>query len=524
MNKRKLLRRKTGGKKGQDRAADQKREIGRMLTLATRALEARQPGVADDWCRQVLALAPANSNALNLRGLAAAQLGRSGAAERFFRAALAGQPDNPAFNCNLGILLANLGNSTEALPCFEQALRLQPDNVEILYNLIELYEKTNQLPLAREKAKHALLLAPDHPPLRYQLAKLEYRLGSCQTAGEIIADLLERNLDHDLTQKIFHLRGQVCDRLGEYDRAFAAFQQANELLALTPLAGALAPRRTELLNFIERQQGIFRRERIREWLPAASDEQGLAPVFLIGFPRSGTTLAGQLLAAHSRVITLEEQPTLAQLIAEFSSPERLALLADLAPAAIAAVRENYRRLLRELAGPGTSNAIIVDKNPFYICYLGLIRRFFPKAKVIVVHRDPRDVCLSNFMQDFTLTPFLLNFLTLEQTVSFYHAVMTNFFHFREHLNLAILEIRYDDLIGDYRAETEKILSFLGLEWEDGIDSFHEQAGERFIRTPSYQQVVQPVYTSARGRWQNYVHHLSPFLDRLRPHLLALGYR
>ena len=494
-----------------------------MLALAARALEARQPDVAEQWCSQILALAPDCCDALNLLGLAAAQLGKLPAAEEFMRRALAGQPENPVFQCNLGILLASQGRSGEALASFEAALRRQPDNVELLYNLIELYEKTNQLPRAIEKTEQALALAPASYPLRYQLAKLQYRTGKYAEAREGVAALLTREPDHDLTQKTLHLLGQACDRLGEHPEAFAAYRQANELLAKSPLARALEPKRYELVQFLARQTDSFTRDRIRGWQPAAVGDKETAPVFLVGFPRSGTTLAGQLLAAHSGISTLDERQTLAPLIADFNTTESLALLPDLPAEAIAAHRARYRRLLHELGGADIAGRLVVDKNPLYLCYLGLIQRFFPEARVIVLHRDPRDVCLSNFMQDFIPTPFLVNFLTLQGTVEFYDTVMHLFQRFRDNLSLALLEVRYEDLVSNWRRETGRMLDFLGLDWEEEIISFHEQASRRYIQTPSYQQVVQPVYSSARGRWRNYAAQLAPVLDRLQPHIRALGY-
>jgi hypothetical protein len=279
-----------------------------------------------------------------------------------------------------------------------------------------------------------------------------------------------------------------------------------------------------VIQFIRRQRGTFTRELLQDRQPAVPTDREPPPVFLVGFPRSGTTLTGQLLAAHSGIHTLDERPTLAPVITDFGTEERLELIADLSPETIVAHRTRYRQLLRDMAGTEGRGRLIVDKNPLYLCYLGLIRRFFPEARVIVIHRDPRDVCLSNFMQDFALSPFMQNFLTLEHTVAFYDTVMNLFYHFRANLDLAMLEVRYEDLVADFREAAGRMMSFLGLEWEEGIASFYEQAQRRFIRTPSYQQVIQPIYSSAKGRWRNYEAQLAPHLARLQPHIEDLGYQ
>lgn len=524
MKKRKLLRQKAARGQSRPKETNRKREIKRLLDLATRALGSQRPREADDCCRRILILDPKNAAALNLRGLAAAHLGNRHSAEDLIRQALSAEPDNPAFNCNLGILLANVGNSGEALQHFERALQSQPDNVEVLYNLIELYEKSNQLPKALAKTRQALALRPDSPPLHYQLAKLEYRQDNCSRAREIVTDLLDRKLDQELSQKVWHLLGQACDRLGEYEQAFAAVQRAKQLAARTPQSINLEPQRQQIVNFLKSQYPGFSRDRIASWQqPAAPEEQERPPVFLIGFPRSGTTLAGQILAAHSQVATLDERQTLMWLIEDFLSPERLEQLAGLPLETIVSSRARYRQLVQDLAGPTAQGRFIVDKNPLYICYLALIARFFPEAKVIVIHRDPRDVCISNFMQDFALTPFMQNFLTMEHTVAFYDTVMNLFQYLRDNLSLDLLEMRYELLVDDFRGATDKMLSFLGLTWEDGISSFQAQAEKRLIKTPSYQQVIKPIYSSSRGRWENYAAQLAPFMERLRPHIEILGY-
>ncbi len=498
-------------------------EITRMLATAGHCLESGQPTAAEGWCRRVLALEPANTDALNLRGLAAAQLGRPEVAMELVGRALAAKPQNPVYNCNLGILLAEAGRAGEALDCFERALAAQPDNLQVLANLIELYEKTNQLDKARQGVEQALRFQPRSSSLRHHLAKLEFRQGNLNRARVIASGLLDEEPGHELAQKTWHLLAQICDRQGESYQAYKAMQRANLLAAATPLAKKQEPMRLELLQLLKRQRAVFRRDRVQEWGAPLGDRLP-RPVFLVGFPRSGTTLAGQLLTAHPGAHTVDEARTLDPILRDFFRADRLERLASLGRQELLDYRQKYFGRLQEAAGGAPGNRLLVDKNPLYICYLGFIQRFFPEARVIVMHRDPRDTCLSNFMQDFTLTPYLQNFLTLENTVGFYETVMGLYSHYRRTLPLEILEVRYEDLVTDLRGQMERMLGFIGLEWDEAVTTFFEGAGQRFIRTPSYQQVVQPLYASAMGRWKTYEVQLAEHMPALQLYVDAFGYR
>lgn len=141
---------------------------------------------------------------------------------------------------------------------------------------------------------------------------------------------------------------------------------------------------------------------------------------------------------------------------------------------------------------------------------------FPEAKVIVALRDPRDSCLSCFMQDFKLNSALIHFLALNQTVNFYTQVMGAWLHFREIMSLSHLEVRYEDTVQNLEFEAKRLIDYLGLEWEPGILQFHQRAKERVIATPSYVAVTEPVHTRAIGRWQNYYTQFAGLLPQLEP--------
>lgn len=524
MKKRKLVRNKKSGMARQKKIPAQRLEqVEGMLSAARQCYKANLPAGAEDWCRQALALDPGNSEAYNLLGMAAASLGRKGSAMELIGTALSMSPENPIYNCNMGIILAQMGQVAEARACFETALAVEPDNAGILYNLIELYEKTNQLEKMRECIRKSLGLKPDSYSLKYQLAKLEYREGNYPASREIVANLLAKTPNHDLSLKSWHLLAQNCDRLGDNDEAYRCFENANRLLAASPAARSQEQARLDKLRFLDMIRGNACGSRVPK-PGAAPDCIARQPIFVVGFPRSGTTLTGQLLGAHPAFHTLDEEFTLAAATRDFFSAERYHLLFGLGQDSLNQYRQQYVSGLRQLAGDSLDKGVrIVDKNPLYICYLEMIDILLPGSRVIVIHRDPRDVCLSNFMQDFVPTPFMNNFLSLENTVNFYEKTMGLFMALKSRLSLSLLEVRYEDIVADLQAETEKMLSFLGEQWDEGINEYYRRKRDKQIITPSYQQVNQPIYGSSIGRWKRYQKYLEPFLGRLQVYVRILGY-
>lgn len=500
-------------------------EIKRMLTSASISLRSNQPANVEGWCRRVLSLDPNNSDAYNLWGLSSASLGRTSLAMKLIERALIINPKSPVYNCNMGIILAQRGQSTTALNYFERALTADPDNVDVLYNLIELYEKTNQIKKMRKYLEHTLRLKPNSYSLKYQLAKLEYRTGNYNSSRNITSSLLLDEPQHDLTQKSYHLLAQACDRLEKYEEAYKAFERSNNLLAVSTLVSNQEAKRLSSLELICKLRNEPPLPIIKRHPNRTSDNTQLPPVFLVGFPRSGTTLTGQLLDSHSGICTLDEKDTLSRLVNDFFSLEKYSSLFELQSDTLNNFRNLYTTKIKDLVGDKMMKGkLIVDKTPLYICYLEMIQIFFPDAKVIVIHRDPRDVCISNFMQDFVPTPFMNNFLSLENTVNFYEETMGLYLHNKEQLSIPLIEVRYENLLDNMKNEVTRILSFLGREWEGGIENFHKKSRREHIRTPSYQQVVQPIYRSSLGRWKNYQKKLAPFLHRLEMFIDAFEYK
>ena len=257
--------------------------------------------------------------------------------------------------------------------------------------------------------------------------------------------------------------------------------------------------------------------------PAADCRRGPSHVFLLGFPRSGTTLLEQILAAHGRVGTLEEAPTLATAYQAFlSSPDACASLMALAPEEAAAWAEHYWAGVRE-RGVDTAGGVFVDKQPAGTLYLPMIARLFPRAKILFALRDPRDVVLSCFRQAFQMNAMTYAFTDLAETAACYDAL-----HAPRRAGAdppaARLGGRASRGAGrGFRRRARPHLDFLGLEPDPGMTDFARAAATRAIRTPSAPQVRAGLNRRGLGRWREYRDELAPVLPILAPWVKRFGY-
>jgi hypothetical protein len=231
----------------------------------------------------------------------------------------------------------------------------------------------------------------------------------------------------------------------------------------------------------------------------------------------------RVLQAHPGIVTTEEESPLTPLRRQLSLggtyPEGLAsLTADEIDQATRLFWSSAEKAVGPLDG-----RVLVDKLPLNIVDLGLANIVFPQARVLVALRDPRDVCLSCFMQYFLLNDAMVNFLDLRQTSQTYEAVMALWLHYREVLTLPYSEYRYEDLVEDFDGVVHQVLDFIGVGWHEEVARYREKSLGRAINTPSYRHVTDVLYRRAVGRWRAYRRELAPVLEQLRPFAAAFGY-
>jgi len=524
-----------------------------MSDLLQTALAAQRAGRWDEaeaLCRRILSAAPQDAGALRLLGELAHQRGRAAqavgnlvAALAWFRQAiqLAPQmpesysdlatvlytsnrldealaacreglrlwPDDLRFLNNLGFFLHHHGDAAGAAAAYREALRVHPDYVEGYVNLGLSLVELGDLAEARQALETALRLDPRHPEALGMLAQvLRERLpGPYQaTAEEVLADA---GLAPKRLAELRYGLVYVYDARQEYARAAELLRQANGYFfeeaqrsgrAYDPAA------HSAYVNQIMAAYGPGHFERVAGW--------GLAselPVFIVGMPRSGTTLAEQILASHPQVFGAGElnlasdcSRALPRLVGRTGPPS--ACVGDLTPSL---VRQLARHHVDQLRGQHGSAARIVDKLPDNYLQLGLIATLLPRARIIHLRRDPRDVALSCWMTYFRNLLWSLHPDHIAARIRDYLRLME---HWRRVLPIPLLEIDYEDLVGDTENAARRMVEWCGLEWDPACLAFHQT--RRVVRTASRVQVREPVYRRSVGRWKHYEELLGPLFAAL----------
>lgn len=524
------------------------------LGLALRAMG--RNGEALESYQKAVDIDPANATALNDMGNLLADLGRPEDAVRAYLSAIGAEPALALAHHNLGVALKGLGRSREAArshrtaleiqpryadaldglgavlselgdmagsgDAFEAAIEAEPEHTGALANLASLLEETNRLEEAAAMAERCLAIDADHPFANLVAAKCERRQ---DRKGDAIVRL-ERIMDADLPDA---LERDICfelvrlhDQEGAPDAAFATCQRGNRLAGAISLRDGADGGR--FLGQVEKIAAAFTKPWVESWTGAVPGVDP-APVFLIGFPRSGTTLLDQILDSHPGLATVEERPALEGLIEGLEGrpggyPDSLA---GLGPEDLEGLRRTYFDDMDTVAErlPGQ---LLVDKFPLHTIHIGLIERLFPGAKIILALRHPCDVCLSCFMQNFETNDAMANFHSIEAAATLYAKVMGLWRQYGEVLEPDFHAVRYEDLVDDFEGQVRGVLGFLGLEWDDSVLAYADHAkGRGHINTPSYAQVTQPIYGRARYRWRRYADHLAPALDTLAPFIEHFGY-
>jgi len=403
------------------------------------------------------------------------------------------------------------------------ALALQPGHTAALGNLATLLEPLNRLEAARETVDRGLALAPGDPLLNLVAAKLERRDGRPEAGLDRLEPLRGVAMDEGTRCSLIAELGRLYDRAGRWDEAFAAFTESNRMaLSLSPEAAAEAERYRRKLDLLA---GRFTPEWVASWSRIEARQDRRDPVFLVGFPRSGTTLLEQMLGAHPGFQTLEERPTVeavSEAVAGLPGgfPDALAGLTE---AEAAALRSVYSGAVAREAAVDPERQL-VDKMPLNLVDAGMLQRLFPAARFILVLRHPCDACLSCFMQDFVLNGAMANFVGLESAAALYDRAMALWRRYLDLLPIDHHALRYEDLVQDPEATLRALLGFLEADWQPAMLDYAEAARSRpKIDTPSYHQVTEPLYRRAKDRWRHYRAHLEPVLPVLMPWIGAYGY-
>ncbi len=450
---------------------------------------------AEQIFRQLVARHPDAAPAHNSLGRVLENQDRFDEAYTCFQRALQLQPDFPDAHANLGALLHASGCFDEAEAGFDQALRIDPQHQEALTGLAVLKDLRGQYAEGLQLLQPVMGSAVT-PELALVHARLQRRVGRLADAERELSQLLARaTLDHRQRRHAQFQLGHICDGLERYAEAFEHFRAGNEL-------GATSFDPESFTATVDDLIATFAAERLAA-LPRSADHSE-QPVFVVGMPRSGTTLVEQILAAHPEVHAGGERDDLLRAAARFAQPDSLTPdPARIDAATLTALATDYLRASGDL-GPRVQR--ITDKMPTNFLHLGLVQLMFPGARVVHCTRDPLDCALSCYFQDFT-DPRLAFCGDFGHIAAFYGQYQRLMAHWGEALSLPMLELSYEALVQNQEPESRRLVEFLALQWNPAC--LEPERVSRLINTASHAQVRKSVYASRIGRHRNYERFLEP---------------
>lgn len=333
---------------------------------------------------------------------------------------------------------------------------------------------------------------------------------------EVISDdLIQSQSTWVKAAECYRLRAIAFEKTKEFDGAFRDFSSMAEVVKIN------SPRNSGV-DYVELLKKINFKE-----LPAYdSTALKYKPIFMVGFPRSGTTLLDSILETQNRVVVLSEVNSISSVQRAFKEklnkkyPEDLA---DLNSAEIDILRNVYFEFIDTLGHDLKGKTTIVDKMPLNTIHLPLIEMLFPKAKFIFSLRHPLDVCLSNFQQNYKLNAEMHRLVTMENCVSRYAQVMDLFIDNYSVLKSEILFVKYENLVNDLSAEVDKVFKYIGIEHDDNYSRFHEFAQQKVINTPSSKQVTRGMYSDSILKWKRYRNHIEKYKKELDKYVAKFNY-
>lgn len=415
------------------------------------------------------------------------------------------QPRPWAASARMAELFFELGRPERSLAILDREAARNPANARLKLLLAQAREDAGQREGAIAAYTAALERQPGWPAAMgglLRVARDEIRQDWLEQAWRMLA---APQLDADERAVLGYSLGRALERRGDFDRAFRAWRQANELRRRHTGGLDHDAARLHADRQMERYSAdlLTRRPQL--------GESDTTPIFIVGMPRSGTTLLERMLGAHPEAAGFGELPTMGQIARRLDRdaptwPAGAGAITDVYPLDV--LQQMADLYYKELEVRSSSRArFTIDKAPLNFFQAGLISLLFPHSRIIVCERDPRDVCLSIYSENFA--PDQAFATDLDDLVAFYRQHRRLIAHWRQVLPDQVRSVRYETLVEAPAATLAPLLEWLGMPWDDACLAFHESGGE--VATPSRWQVRQPIYRSSMGRWRNFQQHVEPLL-------------
>jgi tetratricopeptide (TPR) repeat protein len=526
--------------------------------LGNTLLEQGEPAGAISSYKKAISIDSNYAEANYNMGFALSSINKPEEAIVAYNNAISMKPNYSEAYCNLGNAYKEIGKLDEAIDFYRNAISINPNYAQVYNNLGKVFQEQDKLELAMEAYKKATSLKLEYSEawtngaealekwnkldelddwlkqahknfkivpsdISYFQSKFLWRIKERKEALKLISTINLKTVSENRKQGFLNLKAKCFESSQNFSKAYDCFLEMN----------LLAKKSNTYLNsnsdkFFANTKNQLEQLKLKLTSRATDSEDNgetISPIFLVGFPRSGTTLMDTILRSHSKIEVLEEKPTVVAAKAAirkngYNEIHNKVFSIDI----ISEARSSYIKEFRKHIKSSDTNSVYIDKLPLNLIEVPLINQLFPSAKFILALRHPFDTILSCWMQDFEINAAMANMVDLDRIVDLYCIAMETFKICRSEYNLNVHTIRYEDLLEDLKGESSALLTFLDLTWETKMEDYRATALKRGrINTPSYSQVSQPIYKEAKYRWVNYKEYLDKYSDQIEPWIQEFGY-
>ena len=424
---------------------------------------------------------------------------------------------------NIGHLYVKKMDIDNAENYLQKSLELNPNFILAYHELFGLFDRSNQLEKYKDLLNKLKKKLDDKSIVNFYSAFYEYRKKNYQVTIEILKDL-------DLEEKYFHqivtkhgILAKSYDKIKKFDEAYYQYKINNDLV--NKYYGKDIEEKN-FLKYVNNRIDFFKDFNLNNWNISKERSEFSDPIFLIGFPRSGTTLLDTILRTNKSVEVIEEKPIIKNFLIniEKKTNKDLSQLSNVDKEYIKKM-QNFYFDERKKYQKNKNSKIIIDKMPLNIIHIGEILRFFPNAKFVFALRNPYDCVLSCFMQQFQLNPAMKNFLSINSSAILYDLVMQLWSIYRKIFSINCHFIKYEDTVLNFEKTTKDIYKFLDITWSEETKNFYKTGKDRLdISTPSYDQVTSPLYSKSVNRWKNYENEFKGVKKLLDRWVNEFGYK
>ena len=495
-----------------------------IFLLGTLSAQTKNFDRAKQLLQKATQIQPNNADAHNNLGSAQKETGENQKAINSYEKAIRINPNYSSAYNNLGTVYKEIGEQQKAISCFEKAIETQPNFRLAHQNLMDIYEVTNQEKELRTAILKARTLLKDNPITKLFEGILLNRNEKFVEAKKCLETISFKA--SEVNKEILRVStlAKCYDRIGDSDKAFNYFIKTNNLILQQTDVKIFNKNR--YLQKIKTRRKFFTKSKVNKWSNLKLSDKRQDPTFLVGFPRSGTTLLDTILDSHPMIEVLEEKNMVEKFINSLSELPSGGLddLENMQDDQLKKIRDTYFNSLETIVKNKVNSKLYIDKLPLNIIYVGEIFRIFPNAKFILSLRHPCDCVLSCFMQNFKLNDAMANFLNLDDTAHLYDSVMNLWTQYTSIFSINYYEIKYENIVENLELTVRSVLNFLELPWDNSVLEYLKTAKKRDrISTPSYTQVIKPIYSHASGRWKRYIKKNSNIYSILEPWIKKFNY-